>query len=183
MKINNHWLETAQIIKSPNYDARTLEKNLSLIVIHCISLPEGQFNTPYIAQLFTNQLNSNSHASFTEICHLKVSSHILIHRTGHITQFVAFNKRAWHAGVSNYQGHTQCNDFSIGIELEGTDYLPYTEKQYSQLADLIQSLIATYPTLSMKHIVGHSDIAPARKTDPGAFFDWQHLHTLLKNQK
>jgi AmpD protein len=181
MKIKNHWLNCAHIVKSPNYDSRTIEQNISLIVIHCISLPEGKFNTPYIEQFFTNQLNSQSHPSFAKICHLEVSSHILINRTGSITQFVAFNKRAWHAGISEYQGHSKCNDFSIGIELEGTDYLPYTEIQYTRLAALIQSLIQTYPTLSLEHITGHSDIAPIRKTDPGDFFDWQYLYILLSS--
>jgi len=175
MKITNHWLTNVQHTPSPNADLRPDEKDISLIVIHCISLPEGQFNTPFISQLFCNQLKSCEHPSFSKIYQLKVSSHIVIDRTGNITQYVPFNKRAWHAGLSNYQGRSRCNDFSIGIELEGTDSSTYTSEQYKQLSLLINSLIKHYPNLSQKHITGHSDIAPDRKTDPGTFFDWKLL--------
>ena len=181
MKINNHWLTPAQIIKSPNCDQRQGETDISLIVIHCISLPEGQFNTPFIKQLFTNQLEAQSHPDFAKICQLEVSSHIVIQRNGLITQYVPFNKRAWHAGTSEYQGRTRCNDFSIGIELEGTDCCPYTKQQYSQLSALIHCLIQAYPGLSPKDIMGHSDIAPLRKTDPGKYFDWDKLYQLISS--
>ena len=180
MKISNHWLTSADKIYSPNCDAREDESDMSLIVIHCISLPEGQFGTPYIAQLFTNQLDAQADPGFAEICHLQVSSHIVIQRDGLITQYVPFNKRAWHAGTSEYKGREKCNDFSIGIELEGTVRCTFTEVQYSQLATLIQSLIATYPELNLSDITGHSDIAPQRKADPGKYFDWGKLNQLLK---
>jgi len=179
MLIKNHWLTSAKHIPSPNCDQRAQENDLSLIVIHCISLPEGQFSTPYITQLFTNQLDQKKHPSFAKICHLEVSSHILINRTGSINQYVAFNQRAWHAGVSEYQGRKKCNDFSIGIELEGTVNSPFTEIQYQQLATLIQCLIQTYPSLSSEHITGHSDIAPERKQDPGSCFKWDKIHQLI----
>lgn len=180
MKINNHWLTSADKIDSPNCDTRDDEEDISLIVIHCISLPEGQFNTPYIEQLFTNQLSDQSHPDFAKICHLQVSSHIVINRAGVITQYVPFHKCAWHAGTSEYKGREKCNDFSIGIELEGTVCTPYTEIQYSQLALLIQCLLQTYPKLNLEDITGHCDIAPLRKTDPGKCFDWERLHQLLK---
>ncbi len=183
MKINNHWLTPAHKICSPNCDIRENENDISLIVIHCISLPEGQFDTPFIEQLFTNQLDTQAHPSFAEICQLQVSSHVVIQRNGAITQYVPFNKRAWHAGTSEYQGRTKCNDFSIGIELEGTEYSPYTEQQYAQLATLIQCLIQTYPNLSREGITGHSDIAPLRKTDPGKYFDWEKLYQQLKKSQ
>lgn len=179
MKINNHWLTSAQKTISPNYDDRDDEKDISLIVIHCISLPEGRFDTPYIDQLFTNQLDSCADPSFADLCHLHVSSHILINRKGVITQYVPFNKRAWHAGKSKYKGREKCNDFSIGIELEGTESSTYTERQYTQLALLILCLVKTYPNLSLENITGHSDIAPLRKTDPGKYFVWKTLHQLL----
>ena len=180
MKINNHWITSAKKVHSPNCDDRDDMHDISLIVIHCISLPEGQFGTPFIEQLFTNQLDTKSHHSFAGICHLQVSSHLVIQRNGSITQYVPFNKRAWHAGISEYQGRSKCNDFSIGIELEGTEFSPYTEQQYSQLAATIQRLIQTYPKLNLDGITGHSDIAPKRKTDPGKSFDWGKLHQLLR---
>lgn len=180
MKINKHWLTSALKVSSPNCDKREDEGDISLIVIHCISLPEGQFNTPYIEQLFTNQLNPESHSSFIEICELQVSSHIVINRDGFITQYVPFNKRAWHAGISEFKGRTKCNDFSIGIELEGTEHSPYTDIQYTQLATLIQCLMQSYPKLSQQNITGHSNIAPQRKTDPGKYFDWEKLKQLLR---
>ncbi len=176
MKISNHWLTSAHKTPSPNCDKRADESDISLIVIHCISLPEGQFGTPFIEQLFTNQLKAQTHPSFAKICQLQVSSHVVIQRDGQITQYVPFNKRAWHAGDSEYQGRTKCNDFSIGIELEGTNDSPYTKQQYQQLSVLIQCLIQTYPALKLKDITGHSDIAPQRKTDPGKFFDWKKLY-------
>lgn len=179
MHIKNHRLTSAQQITSPNCDQRSDPADISLIVIHCISLPEGQFDTPYIDQLFTNQLNAHEHPSFTEICHLEVSSHILIQRNGTIKQYVPFDLCAWHAGASSYKGREKCNDFSIGIELEGTVDTSYTEIQYQQLAALIQCLLQTYPKLYPENITGHSDIAPQRKADPGIFFDWGKLYKLI----
>ena len=180
MQIKNHWLIPAEKKPSDNQDDRPDENDISLIVIHCISLPPGQFNTPYIDQLFSNQLLAQDHPYFQEIHQFKVSAHILINRKGKISQYVPFNKRAWHAGLSTYQGRSQCNDFAIGIELEGTETLAYTEQQYSQLALLIKTLLNHYPGLSHKRITGHSDIAPGRKNDPGASFSWQKFFRLLE---
>ena len=182
MQIKQHWLGNCQKKPSPNYDARPDENDISLIVIHCISLPPGEFSTPYIDQLFANQLSPDHHPYFKEMYQLKVSSHLLISRDGVISQYVPFNQRAWHAGQSEYQGRKQCNDFSIGIELEGTESIRYTEQQYTQLARVINMLLQHYPSLSPDRITGHSDIAPLRKTDPGDSFDWQKLFIALQNQ-
>lgn len=175
MKIINHWLAQANKIVSPNFDDRSLEENISLIVVHCISLPPEQFGDTYIDQLFCNQLNPDEHPYFKKIYQLKVSSHLLVKRSGLVNQYVAFNKRAWHAGVSEYRGRQKCNDFSIGIELEGSETKEYTNEQYRQLSLLCKTLINTYPSLTKQSIVGHSDIAPGRKTDPGDSFDWSRL--------
>ncbi len=175
MNINQHWLTHATRIPSPNFDERANADDISLLVIHCISLPEGEFGNDYIDQLFCNQLNPEAHPYFQRIYQLKVSAHLLIKRDGEIVQYVPFDKRAWHAGVSNYQGRERCNDFSIGIELEGTESMPYLDVQYKQLNAVIDVLLECYPRLSRQHITGHSDIAPERKTDPGAFFDWSRL--------
>jgi AmpD protein len=180
MKIDCHWLTDITRIPSPNFDERTESTDISLLVIHCISLPPSEFGTPYIDQFFCNQLPPDKHPYFKDICQLTVSSHLLIRRTGEIVQYVPFDKRAWHAGKSEYQGRDRCNDFSIGIELEGTERLAYTEEQYLQLATVIRLLFETYPQLSTDRITGHSDIAPGRKTDPGASFDWQKLFSLLQ---
>ncbi len=180
MQIFNHWLTDIQHIPSPNTNPRPDEQDISLLVIHCISLPPQQFGGDYISQLFCNQLNPQVHPYFKSIYQLQVSAHLLIRREGQIIQYVPFNQRAWHAGVSCYQGRDNCNDFSIGIELEGTETLAYTDTQYQQLAGVIQVLFANYPTLTSEHITGHSDIAPQRKTDPGNAFSWKKLHTLLK---
>jgi len=172
MKINNHWLQQASQVPSPNYDDRPADEPVSLLVIHCISLPPEQFGGDYIDQLFCNQLNPDDHPYFKDIHQLKVSSHLLIKREGEIIQFVPFNKRAWHAGASEYKGLKQCNDFSIGIELEGSENQPYTDIQYKQLIAVTAALIDHYPGLSNNQIVAHSDIAPGRKTDPGKSFNW-----------
>jgi len=179
MEIKDHWLNSAKHTCSPNCDLRIDENDIDLIVIHCISLPEGEFNTPFIQQLFTNQLNADDHPDFAEICHLHVSSHIVIQRDGLISQYVPFNQRAWHAGTSEYLGRAQCNDFSIGIELEGTINTPYTEVQYQQLAKIIDCLCQTYPLLTPERITAHSHIAPDRKKDPGKYFKWDKLYRLL----
>ena len=179
MNINDHYLDGARICHSPNCDLRPDEEDISLIVIHCISLPPGEFNSYHIDDLFCNRLDPDFHPYFKEICQLEVSAHILISRSGEITQYVPFNVRAWHAGQSEYNGRTQCNDFSIGIELEGTEDIPYTERQYLKLADLTASLLKHYPNLSANRITGHCNIAPGRKTDPGKSFDWEKFFRLL----
>ena len=164
---------------SPNYDDRPSETDISLIVIHGISLPPAKFGGHYIDQLFCNQLDPNEHPYFKEIEGLKVSSHLLIRRDGEVVQYVPLHKRAWHAGVSCYESRDCCNDYSIGIELEGEDETPYTEQQYLELSKIIKTLIKNYPDLNEQTIVGHNDIAPGRKTDPGEAFDWSHLRSLL----
>ncbi len=181
MNINNKsgLVVDAQQIASANCDARPDAQNISLIVIHNISLPPGEFGGPYISQLFTNQLDPNAHPYFADIHQLKVSSHLLIRRTGEIIQYVPLHKRAWHAGASSYCGVENCNDFSIGIELEGTDNTPFEAIQYSTLANCILNLQQSYPSLAKDAITGHSNIAPGRKTDPGPAFNWDHLQQLL----
>lgn len=166
---------------SPNCDLRVDESDISLIVVHGISLPPGEYGADYIDQLFTNKLNPNEHPYFKEIAGLKVSSHLLVRRDGELVQYVPLQQRAWHAGVSCYNNCENCNDFSIGIELEGEDDTPYTNIQYEVLSNVIKSLIATYPKLNKKTIAGHSDIAPGRKTDPGDAFEWEHLNSLLSS--
>ncbi len=179
MLICDHYLNSACQVASPNCDDRPDSEDISLLVIHCISLPPEQFEGAYIDQLFCNCLDPTEHAYFQEIHQLKVSAHLLIRRDGSIRQYVAFNRRAWHAGVSCYQDRERCNDFSVGIELEGAVSLPYTDSQYRQLAAVTQALLAEYPRLSRQRITGHSDIAPDRKADPGPLFDWQRFYALL----
>lgn len=180
MKINQHWLTGIPRTPSPNFDDRPDPADISLLVIHCISLPPGEFGNDYIDRLFCNQLNPDDHPYFKEIYQLEVSAHLLIKRDGSCVQYVPFDKRAWHAGKSEYEGRGRCNDFSIGIELEGTEFAAYTDRQYVQLAAVIRALLEAYPKLSAQRLAGHSDIAPGRKTDPGASFDWQRLLGLLK---
>lgn len=181
MKINKKTglIDGVEYIPSPNADARPEDTPPELVVLHNISLPPGKFGGHYIEQLFTNCLKPDEHPYFEEIHQLKVSAHALIHRNGQITQFVPFDKRAWHAGVSCYGDKQQCNDFSIGIELEGTDDIPYEAVQYRQLADMIKALRKCYTTIADDAVTGHCDIAPDRKTDPGPAFDWEHLKQLL----
>ena len=147
-----------------------------MIVIHGISLPPGDYGGPHIESLFTNTLDWNEHPYFLEIRGLEVSSHLLIRRDGEIVQFVPFGRRAWHAGASSFRGRECCNDFSIGIELEGTDDEPYTDRQYDELSAVIRAIMAAYPGISARRIAGHCDIAPGRKTDPGPAFDWLRLY-------
>jgi N-acetyl-anhydromuramoyl-L-alanine amidase len=175
MNIEQHWLTSAKRVPSPNFDDRSNTNDISLLVIHCISLPPTEFGGGYIDDLFCNRLNPNTHPYFATIYQLKVSAHLLIKRTGEIVQYIPFDKRAWHAGVSCYQGRERCNDFSIGIELEGTETIPYTDAQYDALNTVIDILLVSYPKLSRQRITGHSDIAPDRKTDPGLSFDWQRI--------
>lgn len=165
----------ARQVSSPNWDERPENVIPELLVIHGISLPPGDFGGPWIDQLFTNSLQSDAHPYFAEIGHMKVSSHLLIRRNGELVQYVPLNKRAWHAGQSCFKGRECCNDFSIGVELEGTDELPYAEEQYRVLNRLVAALLSAYPSLTADNIVGHSDIAPGRKTDPGTAFDWNRL--------
>ncbi|RMH14616.1 MAG: 1,6-anhydro-N-acetylmuramyl-L-alanine amidase AmpD [Gammaproteobacteria bacterium] len=165
-----------QFLPSPNCDDRPSDCTEELIVLHGISLPEGHFGTPYVEQLFTNQLETTAHPDFADLEDLRVSAHIFIRRTGEVIQFVPFHKRAWHAGVSSFRNRNCCNDFSIGIELEGCNTIPYESIQYQRLTHLVIGLLRTYPSLSPDKIVGHCDIAPDRKTDPGPVFDWERFH-------
>lgn len=164
---------------SPNCDDRPPGAAVELVVLHNISLPPGEYGTGHIAAFFCNRLAVEAHPYFAEIAALRVSAHFLVARDGALTQFVNCEQRAWHAGVSQYCGRSACNDFSIGVELEGTDTQAYTEAQYSTLAALLQALFRAYPLLHAGTLAGHSDIAPGRKTDPGPAFDWAHLRRLL----
>ena len=166
-------------VLSPHCDARPAGVLPDLIVIHGISVPAGQFGGPWIDRLFAGDLPVATHPQFAALAALRVSAHVLIRRDGTATQYVPFGSRAWHAGVSSYEGRQSCNDFSIGIELEGTDALPYEEAQYHSLAALVRALCCAYPDLSFQRITGHSDIAPGRKSDPGPAFDWPRLRRLL----
>lgn len=168
-------LAAARQRHSPNQDARPAGVEPELIVLHCISLPPGRFGGPWIDRLFTNRLDPAAHPYFAEIEGLKVSAHLLLRRDGALLQYVPFHRRAWHAGASNWCGRDRCNDFSIGIELEGTDDGDYTTAQYRRLAACIRALCRAYPTLSPQRIAGHSDVAPGRKTDPGPGFDRARL--------
>lgn len=172
-------LDMATYTPSPNYDERPENLAVSLIVVHGISLPPGEFGGPWISDLFSNCLDPQQHPYFAEIAELRVSSHFLIRRQGDIIQYVPVHKRAWHAGQSCFQGCSDCNDFSIGIELEGEDHTPYDSRQYTSLIDLIEVLMQAYPAISMNNVVGHADIAPGRKTDPGIAFDWAALRKKL----
>lgn len=174
MNIIDHRLDGARYLQSPNCDARPDASDISLLVIHCISLPPEQFAGDYIDQLFCNGLNPDEHPYFQGIHQLRVSAHLLIRRTGALVQYVPFDQRAWHAGPSLFQGRERCNDFSIGIELEGSVNQPYTEHQYQRLTAVTQLLLTHYPGLNRQRIVGHSDIAPGRKDDPGPWFSWPH---------
>ncbi|HSZ07104.1 MAG TPA: 1,6-anhydro-N-acetylmuramyl-L-alanine amidase AmpD [Steroidobacteraceae bacterium] len=163
-------------VPSPNCDARPPGVDAELIVVHGISLPPGEFGGPWIERFFTNSLPRDMHPYFAEIGGLKVSSHLLVARDGSLTQFVKFTDRAWHAGESRYGGRVACNDFSIGVELEGVDTAAYEAAQYDTLGEVVAALCDAYPRLSPDRIVGHSDIAPGRKTDPGPAFDWERAH-------
>jgi AmpD protein len=166
-------------VPSPNCDARPLGAEIDLVIVHGISLPPGQYGGNYIDQFFTNALSINVHPYFQGISGLKVSAHALIRRTGEITQYVPLHLRAWHAGLSSFQERPACNDFSIGIELEGSDHDPYEEGQYLALARLTRLLMSHWPGITGDRVVGHSDIAPGRKTDPGPWFDWDRFRNLM----
>ncbi len=176
---DQHWLRGARHSPSPNANERPVGADISLIVVHGISLPPGEFGTGCVEALFANTLDTSTDARLADLAGVRVSSHLLINRRGTVTQFVPFDRRAWHAGVSAYQGRQHCNDFSIGIELEGTDTTPYSDSQYRRLAHVIDALIRHYPQLGLGSVVGHAEIAPGRKTDPGPAFDWPRLYSLI----
>jgi len=173
------WLVEARRVLSPNRDARPPGCDISLIVVHGISLPPGEYGGSWIDDFFTNRLDVSVHPYFAEIEGMHVSSHLLIRRDGELVQYVPFTDRAWHAGKSSYRGRDACNDFAIGIELEGCDDQPYQDIQYQQLAAVVTSLRDRFPDIGDRDVVGHSDIAPGRKTDPGPVFDWDRLRRQL----
>ncbi|MGB0495539.1 MAG: 1,6-anhydro-N-acetylmuramyl-L-alanine amidase AmpD [Kangiellaceae bacterium] len=170
--VENGWLSNAKISACCHFDSRPNSSDISLLVIHNISLPAGAFNNSHVEDFFAGCINVEQHKSFLELANVRVSSHLFIKRSGEIVQFVGFNERAWHAGVSSFKGKEKCNDYSIGIELEGTDTTAYTDEQYTSLVKVTQLILTSYPLISPDRICGHSDIAPGRKTDPGDSFDW-----------
>lgn len=177
--LDRGWVQQARAVPSPNCGPRPPGTVVDLLVIHNISLPPGCFGGDAIEQLFTNCLDWTAHPFYAEICGLEVSAHFLIRRCGELVQFVATDLRAWHAGLSCWRDRENCNDFSIGVELEGADEVPYTDAQYATLASLTDALIAYYPGLCHDHLAGHADIAPGRKTDPGPAFDWSRFRASL----
>lgn len=177
---NNGWCTFCRLLKSPHFNQRPIDTEVSLLVIHNISLPPGEFGSSDISDFFQGKLQVDKHPFFTQIADLKVSAHCLIRRDGELIQYVSFNDRAWHAGVSSYQGVEDCNNFSIGIELEGTDSLVYSDQQYTALIELTKILLEKYPSMDKARILGHCDIAPQRKTDPGPAFDWLRYLSALE---
>lgn len=173
------WFADACIQRSPNCDDRPPDVEVGLAIVHGISLPPGQFGGTQISDLFLNRLDHDEDPFYKDIRGLKVSSHVLIERSGKLHQFVPLSRRAWHAGQSRFGGRERCNDFSVGIELEGTDHVPYTHAQYRVLADVIMTLMARFPHITTGHVVGHCHVAPGRKTDPGKSFRWRCLGALL----
>lgn len=181
--IVNGKLPLARQHASPNFNQRPPHTAVSLLVIHNISLPPRQFGGGFIEAFFSNELNVNLHPYFKSIADLKVSAHCLIDRLGGVTQFVSFDQRAWHAGRSVFNGVRECNDYSIGVELEGADDIAYTYEQYKSLVAVTQAIMKQYPKITLDRIVGHNDIAPARKTDPGESFDWVLFKQMLIQTK
>lgn len=177
MKIKNHRLQDINFLESPNFNDRPVDEDISLLVIHSISLPPKKYNTDHIERFFLNELDFSSHNFYKNIDGMKVSAHVLIKRNGEVIQFVPFDKRAWHAGVSSYKGKNDCNNFSIGIELEGSDDDIFEDIQYKKLSLITSLLIEEYDLITKDNIKGHSDIAPERKTDPGVLFDWDRYLT------
>jgi len=173
-------LREARYVPSPNCDARPEGVAIDVLLVHAISLPPGEFDGPGIEQLFTNTLDAQVHPYYRDIAHLRVSSHLLIRRDGEIVQFVPFHSRAWHAGESCCEGRKRVNDFSIGVELEGTDSAPFEAVQYEQLARLTHVLMQHYPGIVLERVYGHSDVAPGRKTDPGPYFSWTRYQALCR---
>jgi AmpD protein len=166
------WLAGIEHQRSPNFDARPVDAGVELIVVHNISLPPGRYGQGHVARLFTNALDFDADPFFDQIGSARVSAHLLIERDGRLFQFVSLLDRAWHAGDSKFEGRPRCNDFSVGIELEGTDFEPFTEAQYESLGAAVAAIVAAYPIRAVR---GHNDIAPGRKTDPGPFFDWHRI--------
>ncbi|GAD78516.1 1,6-anhydro-N-acetylmuramyl-L-alanine amidase AmpD [Vibrio ezurae] len=175
------WYPNAKIVPSPYHDDRPNLRDISLLVIHNISLPPGEFTQNNIEAFFQGKLSADAHPFFQRISQMRVSAHCLIKRSGEIVQFVPFEKRAWHAGVSSFAGRDRCNDYSIGIELEGTDFVAYTEAQYATLAEVTRYLLSRYPQLTPQRITGHQYIAPLRKSDPGLSFHWSKFNKLIAN--
>ncbi len=180
--LNSGRVVSARQAHSPNQDARPAGVEPELLVLHGISLPPGEFGGDGVHALFTNTLDPDAHPFYGEIAHLRVSAHLFLRRDGALIQYVPLHRRAWHAGRSQWAGREACNDFAIGIELEGTDSTPYTAPQYAALAPLCRAIMAAYPRIGPAQVVGHSDIAPGRKTDPGPAFDWALLHERLAAQ-
>jgi len=179
-RVNSQGLvEGVRYIASPNCDERPPGSAIELLIIHHISLPPGEFGGSGIVEFFTNRLDPEAHPYFASIAEVKVSAHFLVRRDGGLIQFVPCAKRAWHAGDSSWKGKTRCNDFSIGIEMEGTGEIPFTEAQYGRLTGLTRALLAHYP---IADIVGHSDVAPGRKSDPGPHFDWARYRAMVKDK-
>lgn len=169
------WLQGVRRVPSPHADERPSGTQISLIVIHGVSLPPGEFGGQWVEDFFSGRLDKGTHSYFSEIASLRVAPHLYIPRDGALVQFVSCSRRAWHAGRSRWRGREACNDFSIGIELEGADDIPYAEVQYERLVPLIVALRRRYPAIDEQGVTGHSDIAPGRKTDPGPVFDWRRL--------
>jgi AmpD protein len=176
---NKQWLPDVRQVLSPNCDARPEGCDVDLIIIHGISLPPGEYGGPYIDQLFTNTLNPEEHPYFAEIIDLRVSSHLMVNRQGEITQYVPFGARAWHAGESEFEGRPTCNNYSIGIELEGCDDQVYEQVQYEVTANLVKLLMENWACITPQRVCGHCDVAPGRKTDPGEAFKWAYFYSLL----
>ena len=175
-------VEGVHFVPSPNCDERPPGCDLELVVVHNISLPPGEYGGPWIERLFTNALAGTEHPYFEDIRGLRVSAHLLIRRDGSLMQFVPLGLRAWHAGESSWRGRSRCNDFSVGVELEGADDTPYEDRQYTTLSALVAALVDVYPGIRPDSVTGHSDIAPGRKTDPGPAFDWPRLHALVRQR-
>lgn len=173
------WLQGVRLLPSPNFNERPVDVEIDLLVIHNISLPPGKFGGDHIDALFCNTLDCDADPYFDILRELRVSAHFFINRAGNVTQYVSLNDRAWHAGASQWNGRDDCNNFSIGIELEGTDTTPYMDAQYTSLTGLTHMLMQYYPAISQERIVGHNDIAPGRKTDPGDAFDWLRFRSTL----
>lgn len=173
------WIEGAECVSSPNCNERPDPEDISLLVIHNISLPPGEFGSGQVQAFFCNELDCSAHPYFDQLRDVCVSAHLLIDRSGQLFQFVPFNQRAWHAGTSEFEGRSDCNNYSIGIELEGTDHDAYTEAQYRQLTRVTRAMMQAYPAITTQRICGHADIAPNRKTDPGPAFDWRYFLAML----
>ena len=180
LTLKNGSLIRQKQVPSPHFNPRPNINDISLLVIHYISLPPEQFGEHFIDDFFQGKLDPKIHPYFEEIHQMRVSAHCLIERDGRITQYVNFNQRAWHAGLSSFQGREKCNDFAIGIELEGSNEQPFTNEQYLALQELTNLIMKSYPKITKERIVGHCDISPGRKIDPGQYFDWEHYFASLK---